>query len=213
MSFHSISSFLLGETVVSGYSIFVFLYRCLFPKAVIFNVEKQTEASFLKDWNFIVLQAFLKWRPVLLPMDLEVTLIFWWSLLKLRSFGLVVPSNHLFLSCPLLLLPSVFPSITVFPNGVGSLHQVAKVLECQLQHRLMLNECSNECSNVYSELISCRSDWFNLVTEQQQKVKHPWGNWVRASLRAWAGGRVRETGQELRGGQWVQPQGRSRAWG
>ena len=58
----------------------------------------------------------------------------------------------------LLLLPSVFPSIKVFPNGVGSLHQVAKVLERQLQHRLMLNECSNECSNEYSEYISCRSD-------------------------------------------------------
>ena len=36
------------------------------------------------------------------------------SLLKLMSFELVMPSNHLILCCPLLLLPSIFPSITVF---------------------------------------------------------------------------------------------------
>ena len=39
-----------------------------------------------------------------------------WSLLKLMTFELVIPSNHLFLFCPLLLLPSVFPSIRVFSN-------------------------------------------------------------------------------------------------
>ena len=36
------------------------------------------------------------------------------SLLKLTSIGLVMPSNHLILCCPLLLLPSTFPSISVF---------------------------------------------------------------------------------------------------
>ena len=39
-----------------------------------------------------------------------------WSLLKLRSIQLVMPSNHLILCHPLLLLPSVFPSIRVFSN-------------------------------------------------------------------------------------------------
>ena len=38
------------------------------------------------------------------------------SLLKLMSIGSVMPSNHLILCCPLLLLPSVFPSIRVFSN-------------------------------------------------------------------------------------------------
>ena len=38
------------------------------------------------------------------------------SLLKLMSIELVIPSNHLILCRPLLLLPSVFPSIRVFPN-------------------------------------------------------------------------------------------------
>jgi len=37
-----------------------------------------------------------------------------WSLLKLMSIEFVIPSNHLILCCPLLLLPSIFPSIRVF---------------------------------------------------------------------------------------------------
>ena len=39
-----------------------------------------------------------------------------WSLLKLMSIKLVIPSNHLILCRPLLLLPSIFPSIRIFSN-------------------------------------------------------------------------------------------------
>ena len=46
----------------------------------------------------------------------------------------VMPSNHLILCHPLLLLPSIFPSISLF-QWVGCLHQLAKVLELQLQHQ------------------------------------------------------------------------------
>ena len=57
-----------------------------------------------------------------------------WSLLKLMSLESVMPSNHLILCRPLL-LPSIFPSISVFSNESASYsHQVAKVLEFQLQH-------------------------------------------------------------------------------
>ena len=56
-----------------------------------------------------------------------------WSLLRLMSIKSVMPSNHLILYCPLLLLLSIFPSIRVFSNE--SSHQVAKVLEIQLQHQ------------------------------------------------------------------------------
>ena len=41
------------------------------------------------------------------------------SLFKLMSIELVMPSNHLILCCPLLLLPSIFPSIRVFPNELA----------------------------------------------------------------------------------------------
>ena len=56
-----------------------------------------------------------------------------WSLLKLTSIKLVMPSNHLILFRPLLFLPSIFPSIRVFSSEVGSLHHVGKVLELQHQ--------------------------------------------------------------------------------
>ena len=41
------------------------------------------------------------------------------SLLKLTSIESVMPSNHLILCCPLLLLPSILPSITVFPSELA----------------------------------------------------------------------------------------------
>ena len=57
------------------------------------------------------------------------------SFLKLMSIESVIPFNHLILCYPLLLLPSVFPSIRVFSNE--SLHQAARVLELQLQRALL----------------------------------------------------------------------------
>ena len=57
------------------------------------------------------------------------------SLLKLMSIESVMPFNRLILCCPLLLLPSIFPSIRVFSSESAFSHQVAKVLELQLQHQ------------------------------------------------------------------------------
>ena len=53
------------------------------------------------------------------------------SLLKLMSIESMMPSNHLILCRPLLLLPSIFPSIRAFSNEVA--HQEDKVLELQHQ--------------------------------------------------------------------------------
>ena len=59
-----------------------------------------------------------------------------WSLFKLMSIESVMTSNHLILCHPLLLTPSIFPSIRVFSNeSVFFLHQVPKVLEFQFQHQ------------------------------------------------------------------------------
>ena len=58
-----------------------------------------------------------------------------WSSPKPMSIESVMPSNHLILCCPLLLLPSILPSIRVFSNEFSSSQQVAKVLEFQLQHQ------------------------------------------------------------------------------
>ena len=56
------------------------------------------------------------------------------SSLKLMSIESVMPSNHFILYCSLLLLPAIFPSISLF-QWVSSSHQVATALEFQLQHQ------------------------------------------------------------------------------
>ena len=68
------------------------------------------------------------------PMDCSTSITNSQSLLKLMSIESVMPSNHLILCHPLLLQPSIFPSIRVF-QWVSYSHQVAKVLELQLQHQ------------------------------------------------------------------------------
>ena len=80
------------------------------------------------------------------------------SLLRFVSIEPVMPSNHLILCCPLLLLPSIFPRIRVFSNWVSSWHQVAKVLEFQFQQISPSSE--------YSGLISLRMDWLDLLAVQ-----------------------------------------------
>ena len=74
-----------------------------------------------------------------------------WSLLKLMFMESVMPSNHLILCHPLLLLPSIFPSIRVFSNKSAFSHQVAKVLSFSF---------SINPSNGYLGLIFFRIDWF-----------------------------------------------------
>ena len=79
------------------------------------------------------------------------------SLLKLISIELVMPSNHLVLHCPLLLLPSIFPSIRVFSNE--------SVLHIRWQ-KCWSFSFSISPSNEYSVLISFWIDWFDLLAVQ-----------------------------------------------
>ena len=72
------------------------------------------------------------------------------SLLKLISIELVMPSNHLILCHPLLLLPSVFPSIRVFSNESAL---------CIRWPKYWSFSFSISPSNEYSGLISFRMDW------------------------------------------------------
>ena len=80
------------------------------------------------------------------------------NLLKLMSIELVMPSNHLILCRSLLLLPSIFPSIRVFCNEL--------ILHIRCLNYWSLN-FSISPSNEYSELISFRIDWFDLLAVQR----------------------------------------------
>ena len=79
------------------------------------------------------------------------------SLLRLTSIESVMPSNHLILCRPLLLLLSIFPSIRVFSNE--------SALHIRWPKYWSFN-FSISPSNEYSGLISFRIDWFNLLAVQ-----------------------------------------------
>ena len=84
------------------------------------------------------------------------------SLLKLVSIKLVMPSNHLILCHPLLLLPSIFPSIRVFSNEA--------VLRIR-QPKYWSFGLSISPSSEYSGLISFRIDWLDLLAVQGSSNK------------------------------------------
>ena len=81
-----------------------------------------------------------------------------WSLLKLMSIELVMPSNYLILCCPLLFLPSIFPSIRVFSNE--------SVLHIRWPKYWSFS-FSISPSNEYSGLISFTIDWFDVLAVQR----------------------------------------------
>ena len=80
------------------------------------------------------------------------------SLLKLMSIESVMPSNHLILCCPLLLLPSIFPSIRVFSNE--------SVLHIRWSEYWSFS-FSISPSNEHPGLISFRMDWLDLLAVQE----------------------------------------------
>ena len=80
-----------------------------------------------------------------------------WSLLKFMPMELVMPSNHLILCRPLLLPPSIFPSIRVFSN---------ESVLCVRWPKYWSFSFSISPSNEYSGLISFRMDWLDFLAVQ-----------------------------------------------
>ena len=79
------------------------------------------------------------------------------SSLRLTSIESVMPSSHIILCCPLLLLPSIFPSIRVFSNESALYSRWPKYWSFSLNISL---------SNEYPGLISFRMDWLDLLVVQ-----------------------------------------------
>ena len=84
-----------------------------------------------------------------------------WSLFKFMSVKSVIPSSHLILYRPLLLLPSIFPSITVFSNE--------SVLRIRWPKYWSFS-FSISPSNEYSGLTSLRIDWLDLLAVQGKSL-------------------------------------------
>ena len=113
----------------------------------------------LLNLSYLVVQSLSHVRLFVAPWTaaLQASLSFTisWSLLKLISIESVMPSNHLIFCHPLLLLPSIFPSIRVFSNE--------SVLHIRWPKYWSFS-FSISPSNEYSGLISFRIDWFDLLT-------------------------------------------------
>ena len=94
-------------------------------------------------------------RPHAHQTSLSITIS--WSLFKLMSIESVMPSNHLILCRPLLLPPSIFPSIRVFSNE--------SVLHIRWP-KYWIFSFSMSPSSEYSGLISFRIEWFDFLAVQ-----------------------------------------------
>ena len=102
-----------------------------------------------------------------------------WSLLKLMSIKSVMPSNHLILSRPLLLPPSIFPSIRVFSNK--------SVLRIRWPKYWSFS-FSISASNEYSGLISFRMDCLDLHSSKESIIQCSAFFMVQLSLPCFPGG-------------------------
>ena len=97
------------------------------------------------------------WPPRTAARQASLSITNSWSFLKFMPIESVMPSNHLILCCPLLLLPSVFSSIRVFSN---------ESVLCIRWPKYWSFCFSISPSSEYSGLISFRMDWLDLLAVQ-----------------------------------------------
>ena len=109
-------------------------------------------------WHLLSLFSHCRVRlfatPCAAALQAPLTFTISQSLLRLMSIKLVMSSNHLILCCPLLLLPSIFPSIRVFSNELAL---------CIRWPKYWIFNFSISPFNEFSGLLSYRIDWFDLL--------------------------------------------------
>ena len=119
------------------------------------NLRKVKQYFHFTYLLFSCVQLFVTLWTATRQVSLSFTIS--WSLLKLMSIELVMPFNHLTLCCTLLLLSSIFPSISVVSNE--------SILHIRWPKYWSIS-FSISPSNQYSGLISFRIDWFYLLAVQ-----------------------------------------------
>ena len=123
------------------------------------NLEKyEIYSEYYEQSSFQLLSPVrLFTTPWIAARQASLSITYSRSLLKLMPIKLVMPSNHLILCCPLLLPPSIFPSIRVFSN---------ESVLCIRWPEYWSFSFSISPSNEYSGLTSFRIDWLNLLAAQ-----------------------------------------------
>ena len=133
--------------------------------------------SHIKDYQFSSVQSLKRVQLFATPWaeECQVSLSITNSrnLLKFMSIESVMPSTHLILCCPLLLLPSIFPSIRVFSNESALQITWPKYWNFSF---------SISPSNEYSGLISFRIDWLDLLEVQGTLKRLPQHHSSKASI-------------------------------
>ena len=104
--------------------------------------------------------------------------------------GLMMPSNHFILWCPLVLWPSTFPSIRVFFQWVRSLHQVAKALELQHQSSVLPMNIQGWFSLRFTGLITLLSKELSRGFSSTAIQKHQFFStqpswWSKSHIHTW----------------------------
>ena len=132
---------------------------CLLRAGVIHNRRGllNVECPLLLFSRSVVSSSAARWRAA---GHASLSFIISLGVLKLMSIELMMPSNHLVFCCPLLLLPSIFPSIRVFSN------ESAFRIRCPKYWSFSF---SISLSKEYSGLISFRIDWFDLAVQRTLK--------------------------------------------
>ena len=124
-----------------------YIYMCVYVCVCVYNIHQFSSVQSLSHvWLFAT--------PWTAAHQASLFITNSQSLLKLMSIELVMPSNHLILCGPLLLLPSIFPRIRVFSNE--------SVLRIRWPKYWSFS-FSISPSNEYSGLISFKIDWFDLL--------------------------------------------------
>ena len=120
-----------------------------------FNIDKFPSVQFSSVQSLSRVRLFATLWTTACQASLSITNS--QSLLKPMSIELVMPSNHLILCCPLLLLPSIFPSIRVFSNESALRITWPKYWDFSF---------NISPSSEHSGLISFRMDWLDLLAIQ-----------------------------------------------
>ena len=134
-------AYLILWPLPQSFLLFCFALFCFFQPNSISCVTFPINISSVQLLSCV--QLFV--TPWIVSCQASLSIINSWTLLKLMSIESVMPSNHLMLCCPLLLLPSIFPSIWVFSNE--SVLPINWPKYCSFTFSISL-------SNDYSRLIS-----------------------------------------------------------
>ena len=122
------------------------------PVALITSVAGSTLPSLAEDGSIVDFAT--QWTA---GLQASLSFAFSWNLLKFMSTESMMPSNHLILCYPLVLLSSIFPSLRVFTNKLALHIRWPKHWSFSF---------SISPSNEYSGLISFRMDWLDLLAVQ-----------------------------------------------